>query len=92
MHYLRSLEDNRRPHSQPKPARSGGSRPKLAALVAERQALRERGASPIELERNRRSIVGCQRELARTLGAFYGAGGAHPRSSPLAGARRRSDG
>lgn len=50
----------------------------LAALVAERQALRERQASRLELERNRRSIVAHQRELARALGAFYGAGGAHP--------------
>jgi hypothetical protein len=50
----------------------------LAALVAERQALRERQASRLELERNRRSIVAHQRELARALGALYGAGGAHP--------------
>jgi len=50
----------------------------LALLVAERQALRERQASRLELERNRRSIVAHQRELARALGAFYGAGGAQP--------------
>jgi hypothetical protein len=50
----------------------------LAALVAERQALREAQGSRLELERNRRSIVGYQRELTRALGAFYGAGEAHP--------------
>jgi hypothetical protein len=44
---------------------------RLSLLVVERQALRERCASPSELERNRREIVSDQRALSVALGAHF---------------------
>jgi hypothetical protein len=40
---------------------------RIAALVAERQALRESDAGTRRLERNRREIAGLQRQLSRAL-------------------------
>jgi hypothetical protein len=39
----------------------------VRALVAERQALRERGAGKRALERNRLELVRCQRALTQAL-------------------------
>jgi hypothetical protein len=51
----------------------GAFQRRLSHLVMERQELRERCASPLELERNRRQIVSNQRALSVTLGAHFGA-------------------
>ena len=40
---------------------------RIRILVAQRQALRERGAGKRALERNRLELVRCQRELSRAL-------------------------
>jgi hypothetical protein len=40
---------------------------RIATLVADRQALRERGAGVKTLERNRRQLARCQRELSFAL-------------------------
>ena len=48
-------------------------RRRLALLVEERQRLREQGASPFVLERNRRVIIAEQRALSVALGREYGA-------------------
>ena len=40
---------------------------RVRALVAERQALRERGAGKRALERNRLELVRCQRALSQAL-------------------------
>ena len=42
-------------------------RARIGALVAERQALRDRRADPVVLERNRLELVGCQWELSYAL-------------------------
>jgi hypothetical protein len=46
---------------------SDALRGRLAELVRERQALRDRRASTVVLEQNRLAIVQAQLELARTL-------------------------
>jgi hypothetical protein len=43
----------------------------LSYLVGERQRLRGSGATPTELEANRRAIVAIQMQLGRVLGQRY---------------------
>ncbi|MER3409588.1 MAG: hypothetical protein C4306_05685 [Thermoleophilia bacterium] len=45
---------------------------RIAGLVAARQELRERGATGVELERNRAEIAATQHELSRALIEIYG--------------------
>jgi hypothetical protein len=52
---------------RPSTSRSDALHGRLAELVRERQALRDRRASTVVLEQNRLAIVQAQRELARTL-------------------------
>ena len=50
-----------------RPASVEALQEKIGALVARRLALRENGANPERLERNRRQLARCQRDLSFAL-------------------------